>query len=59
MEILTRVLSHTDCVPPDLIDRSAIPMTVSIIREGPWLVVKYDRMIDPLLGLRKLQVVML
>jgi hypothetical protein len=35
-EILTGVLSHTDCFPPDLVDSSAIPMTVSIIREGPW-----------------------
>ncbi|XP_053397755.1 uncharacterized protein LOC128556479 [Mercenaria mercenaria] len=35
VEILTSLLSHTDCIPPDLVDSSAIPITVSIIREGP------------------------
>ena len=36
VEILTAVLANTNFVPPDLIDSSAIPITGSIIREGPW-----------------------
>ncbi|KAH3725429.1 hypothetical protein DPMN_051262, partial [Dreissena polymorpha] len=35
VEILTHVLSHTDLIPPDLVDSSAVPITASIIREGP------------------------
>ncbi|XP_052808503.1 uncharacterized protein LOC128237211 isoform X2 [Mya arenaria] len=35
VEILAGVLSHTGTVPPELIDNSAIPITASIIREGP------------------------
>lgn len=36
VEILTCVISHTEQIPSDLIDSSAIPITASIIREGPW-----------------------
>lgn len=35
VEILTSLILHTDCIPPDIIDSSAIPITVSIVREGP------------------------
>ena len=38
VEILTTILANTDLVPPDLVDSSAIPITGSIIREGPWYV---------------------
>ncbi|KAL3882501.1 hypothetical protein ACJMK2_028838 [Sinanodonta woodiana] len=35
VEILTNLVSHTDCIPPDLLDSSAVPVAISIIREGP------------------------